>query len=243
MPRDPWLMNRRWIQPGSLARRLEEVTDIAVLSDVLAQEKEAMKAEAYKLERSGILLRVDEGRWPEAFQCATVDEEELGELRRVLPGILRLGYVREVGVESLLLDGGELATGAGTLHVDCTADALSKRPAVPIFSKDRITLQPVTMCQQVAGAALLAYVESRWPEDEAKKNQLVMPCPHPNGFKDMLTGQRIAEQNFQRLGANGCGGWFLFSRLSMISHEPKLGLAMAALRQALSRRGKPRAKL
>uniref|UniRef100_A0A7S1SGH4 Uncharacterized protein n=1 Tax=Alexandrium catenella TaxID=2925 RepID=A0A7S1SGH4_ALECA len=246
MPRDPWMFNRKWAQPYRMLERTE-ITDALLgfggRSPALDGGEEAVGAEALRRERMGLIFRVDEGVWPEAFACATVSEEELAEMRRVKDSIIRMGRVREVGVERLLLDNGEVATGEGTLHVDCTADGLTKRPAVPIFAAGRITLQPVTYCQQVMGAALLAYVESQWPDDDARKNDVLVPCPHPDGIRDWLLASEIQWRNLIALIKSGHGRWVLSSRLSLAAAS---GLAPAlkyGVTKLLFRTPQERAKL
>jgi len=174
---------------------------------------------------------------------ATVSPEEFREMQRVKAGIIRMGYVREVGVERMLLDGGEVATGEGTLHVDCTADGLSKRPAVPIWGEGRITLQPLVICQQTASAAMLAWVEATWPDEDTEKNRL-RPCPHPDGFADFMSDFVIECHNKTTLARSGALGYMLSKRLNTISHESKLSVARVALRLTLARAfSRPAARL
>lgn len=55
------------------------------------------------------------------------------------------------------LDDGAIPTTPNTVHIDCTADGLERRPQVqPVFTDGRITLQSVRTCQQVFSAALIA---------------------------------------------------------------------------------------
>ena len=56
---------------------------------------------------------------------------------------------------------------------------------MPIFNERKITLQSVRTCQQVFSAALLGYVEANY-KDDAKKNELCKPVPHPNTDIDFL---------------------------------------------------------
>ena len=64
------------------------------------------------------------------------------------------------------------------LYVDCSANG-PKRPAMPVFGAGMITLQRVRACQQVFSAALTAHVEAAYPDD-AVKNELCGPVPHPD---------------------------------------------------------------
>ena len=69
--------------------------------------------------------------------------------------------------------------------MDCSADGLEKRPPVPVFDGDRITLQSVRTCQQVFSAAFIAHVAASYP-DNALRNELCTPVPHPDTHLDWL---------------------------------------------------------
>ena len=131
-----------------------------------------------------LLLRIDEATWPTMYRCATVTESEIDALRRI-DNVVRMGRVQRVEADRLVLDGGTLDIDAGTLCVDCTADGLERRPAAPVFDGDRITLQSVRTCQQVFSAAFIAHVEVT-EQDEAQKNLLCTPVPHPDTDVDLL---------------------------------------------------------
>ena len=79
-----------------------------------------------------------------------------------------------------------LQTSAGSLHVDCTADGLERRPPRPIFSMvSGSPLQAVRTCQQVFSAAFIAHVEASY-EDDTVKNQVCQVIPHPNTDLDWV---------------------------------------------------------
>ena len=67
---------------------------------------------------------------------------------------------KESSPNKIVLEGGETATDASTLFVDCTADGAEKRPATAVFDADCITLQSVRGCQQVFSAAFIAHIEA-----------------------------------------------------------------------------------
>jgi hypothetical protein len=71
------------------------------------------------------------------------------------------------------------------VHVDCSADGLAKRPIVPVFDSDRITLQTVRTCQQVFSAAFIAHIEAAYDEPD-HKNELCAVVPHPDTHLDWL---------------------------------------------------------
>ena len=60
-------------------------------------------------------------------------------LRRITD-VIRQGRVRAIEAGGLRLEAGFVPVAAGALYVDCTASAVTRRPAVPVFDGDRITL-------------------------------------------------------------------------------------------------------
>ena len=182
MPRDSWLLDRARIQPDAGLG--------PTLAEGFAQQMKAI-AEADSVEslltnvaEVGQLIRFSEDVWPTMYRCATVTQAELEQLRRI-EGLIRLGRVQRIEADQIVLEEGSVPTGPRTLHVDCAADGLERRPAVPVFAGDKITLQAVRTCQQVFSAAFIAHVEANYP-DEAVKNELTTPVPHPDSEVDFL---------------------------------------------------------
>ncbi|MFJ9619463.1 NAD(P)-binding protein [Streptomyces noursei] len=178
MPRDSWLLDRAHWQPGNLggepdAARLKAVADAHTVQDLFT-----------RLEASGLLLRLSPDIEPTAYRCATVARAELAQLRRI-DDIVRHGRVKRIDENAVELDQTTLPAKPGTLYIDCTADGLERRPAVPVFDHTRITLQAVVPCQQVFSAALTAHVEAAYT-DEATKNTLCAPAQHPNSALDWI---------------------------------------------------------
>ncbi len=182
MPRDSWYLNRRNIQPGKefldstlggQVRGLEVLTKARTVAELFAG-----------LNESGQLLRLSEQHKPTMYRCATVTESELDALRSI-DNVVRLGRVEAITAEQIFLQKGSIPTNRDTLHVDCSADGLAQRPAVPVFSDGKITLQAIRTCQQVFSAGLIAHIEHSYPTD-AEKNALCTPVPHPNSDLDWL---------------------------------------------------------
>jgi hypothetical protein len=182
MPRDSWLLDRANIQPGELfassigrgfTRQLEAIAGATSIDDLFQ-----------RVEASGQLLRFDPDTKPTMYRCATVTVAELEQLRRI-PNIVRKGRVKHIALETIVLDHGNEPTSARTLHVDCSADGLERRPATPVFNGGDITLQSVRTCQQVFSASLIAHVEVNYYSD-AEKNALCAPVPHPDSDIDFL---------------------------------------------------------
>jgi hypothetical protein len=85
----------------------------------------------------------------------------------------------------MVLDGGDVPMRGRALYLDCTADGAEKRPAAAIFDDRSITLQSVRGCQQIFSASLIAHVEGAYPDD-AIKNELCVPLPHPDTDLDWM---------------------------------------------------------
>lgn len=185
MPRDSWMLDRALVQPGadffeaSLGRvvdNMEAVLEATSVPDLFA-----------RLDARGTLLRFDPAVDPTMYRCAIVSRAELEQLRRV-KNVVRMGRVKRVGRDRIELDGGAVPTSPDTVHVDCTADGLERRPTRPVFEGERITLQSVRTCQQVFSAALIGHVEASGRSDD-EKNALAVPVPHPDSHHDWLRNE------------------------------------------------------
>jgi cation diffusion facilitator CzcD-associated flavoprotein CzcO len=185
MPRDSWILNRAFIQPGDAfvnngirfaIEPLKAAVDAADIDDFFE-----------RLEAAELMMRIDASVRPTMYRCATITTAELDQLRRVTQ-IVRLGRVTAIETDRIVMTEGSVPTTPTTIHVDCTADGLARRPEVPVFEGDRITLQAVRTCQQVFSAAFLAHLEAAYGSD-AEKNALATPIPHPNTDLDYLRTQ------------------------------------------------------
>jgi NAD(P)-binding Rossmann-like domain len=176
MPRDAWLLDRANVQPGvefadrfkaNFAARLESIAAATSTDDLFGL-----------LEASGVLLRIDPNVRPTMYRCATVSRPELDQLRRI-QRVVRMGHVERIESGTMVLVGGTLDVDEPALYVDCSADGLERRPSIQIFDGEQITLQSVRGCQQVFSAGLIAHAEVSY-DDDATKNALCVPVPHPN---------------------------------------------------------------
>ena len=221
VPRDSWLINRAITQPGDGFKVGDQLPIIA--------DAESAEAMWLDLEAAGQMLRIDPDRTPEMYRCATVTEIELEQLRRIT-NVIRLGRVRRITATAIELDDGAVETTPGTVHVDCTADGLERRPIVPVFDGDRITLQTVRACQQVFSAALIGFLASRHDLDEAAKNELAGVIPHPDTPMDFVSGSLAHIHNVGRWSADpAIARWLVEARLSPTGGtRPDLGVAIAA---------------
>jgi hypothetical protein len=191
MPRDAWLLDRANLQPGeefffssigSIVRQFEAVVAARNVEDLFD-----------RLEDAGELVRIDKTVRPTIYRCATVSQAELAQLRRI-KGIVRLGYVRAVEETRVVLDRGTLPLSPDALVVDCSACGIPQRPLKPIWADKRITLQMVRTCQPTFSAAIIAYVEAHFDEDQ-QKNGLCAPVPSPNLDTDWLRMLAVTMKN------------------------------------------------
>jgi len=172
-PRDAWTDDRAAIQPLSLVANF---TEWLARQNQACAEAENLRDLFFRLEDSGALVRLDSNVEPSFFRGAILSEAERTTLRSI-EDVVRLGRVVRVGSEHVELEQGSIPTGAGRVHVDCTAAGLAASPNRPIFSDDQITLQWVQSGIAPFSAALIGYVEATRSDDH-EKNRL---CP-PNGF-------------------------------------------------------------
>ena len=226
MPRDSWLIDRVTLQPGP--------TFIKKFRDNYGATLEAIEAATSvedlfdRLEAAGTLLRFDGSVRPTMYRCATVSQPEYDQLRRI-EDVVRLGHVQRIEPDTIVLDGGSVTTPQSTLYIDCTADGAPERPAVPVFDGDRLTLQAVRGCQQVFSAAFIAHCEFAYADD-AVKNELCEPIPHPDRDLDWLRLTRSDLLNFARwLNDPELTDWLAAARLNLLaellpplSHKPRV---------------------
>jgi hypothetical protein len=179
-PRESWLLNRLCTQPG------EEFFHDSIGAQARAYEAFATAPTAdalfEQLEAAGNMLRIDPSVRPQMFHYATVSAGEVEVLRRITD-VVRLGRVQAIEAGGMRLDGGFVPVAAGALYIDCTASAVTRRPAVPVFDGDRITLQMIRMPAPTFSAALAAWVEVHIG-DEARRNELCATCPLPDTVAD-----------------------------------------------------------
>ena len=181
-PRDSWCLDRARIQPGTgffemtvggQAKQMQAIAESSDIDDMFE-----------RLEAEGLLLRFDSEVKPTMYRCATVSQAELEALKTVT-NVVRMGRVQRITSHEIVLDQGTIPTSPGTVHIDCSADGLERRPIVPVFDGDRITLQTVRTCQQVFSAAFIGHVEAAY-DDEAQKNELATVVPHPDTDEDWI---------------------------------------------------------
>jgi hypothetical protein len=182
-PRESWLVNREFVQSGEMVGSLIEGLSLQMQAAV---EAESLPDLFRRLEASRLLLRIDADVEPTMYKAATVDGNELALLRSI-GEVVRLGRVRRIERNRIVLEGGNIPTDANWLHVHCAAAGLNPAPAVPIFAEGRITLQPVRSGLLPFNAAIVAYIEAT-RDDLAEKNRLCPVNRLPDTPLDWLRG-------------------------------------------------------
>ena len=214
-PRDGWMLNRANVQSGeaffantcgSLAQQLEAAAAATDMPDLFK-----------RLEACGELLRIDPQVQPTVYHGAILSEPELAELRRIR-NVVRMGHVKSISASLIELDHGTIALAAGELVVDCSAAGIPGRPAVPVWSGQRITPQWVRSFGTVFSAALIAHIEATF-DDEDAKNALCAPIVPPTLATDWLRMLVVSMGNGQRWNRHAqLQEWLAASRLNRLFH-------------------------
>lgn len=185
-PREAWFLNRAYSQGGELVGTLFEGISLQVEAAAQATSLSDLFA---RLEAAKQLMRVDESVTPTMFRGPTVSVEEVEQLRRI-EGVVRLGKVRRIERDSIVLDEGSIPTSQSHLHVHCAAPGLNPAPATPIFTPERITLQSIRTGLMPFNSALIGFIEAT-RDDVAEKNRLCPPNRLPDTALDWVRGTLI----------------------------------------------------
>jgi hypothetical protein len=186
-PRDPWMLDRAVIQP-----------DPAIYTGMMADTMAAAAAASspddlfLRLEQAGVMLRIDRSVTPTMAKAPTLGQWELALLRQVID-VVRLGHLRYVEQDRLVLDDGEVPMSAGTLVVHCAAPGLKYPPPVPVWGSEAIRLQPIRAGFPCFGAALVGFVEAV-REDDTDKNRICPPTPYANTPTDWCLTQVLGSR-------------------------------------------------
>jgi hypothetical protein len=211
VPRDAWFLDRANFQPGlenferNMGYSLDQfsaIVEAASPADLFA-----------RLEARGALLRLDPTVEPTTYRCCTVSRDELA-LLRTIGDVVRLGRLRAVERDRIVLDQGTLPADPDTLVVDCSASAIQPLPGLPVFDGDRINLFMVRFCQPLFSAAVIAFVESHVDGDDAR-NALCGVVPSPEVPHDWLRMWAATLANGARWRAHpALNAWLMKCRLN-----------------------------
>ncbi len=229
-PREAWWVNRRFQQPHTLlpdfyrgtAIQLEAMAEATSVQDLFA-----------RLEAEEFFVRIDPGVAPTMFRGAVISDAELGLLRRI-EDVVRLGHVRRIERDAIVLDEGSVPTTAGTLHVHCAARGLARPPLRPIFEPGRVTVQPFRWGFPCFQFAMLGVVEATL-ESDAEKNRLCPPLAYWDAGADYLAAFLAGLANEQaRAAYPALQSWAKATRLNPLS-EIELYRAVPSVIEARER--------
>jgi hypothetical protein len=215
-PRDAWFHDRGHFQP------LEQVgaSMAGIALDAEAGAHATTVDDLFeRLEASGRLRRIDPSRPATMYRGTMLSARELDALRQI-EDVVRLGPVRRIEPDRIVLERGEVETGPDVVHVDCTALGLSNAPATPIFQPGRIVLQQVRHFSPSFNAALIGFVEAGW-DDDADKNRLCPPNPYAQSVDDWpRMMRRTWRTEYRWLSEPALAGWVAESRLNLLRALP-----------------------
>jgi hypothetical protein len=210
-PRDAWWMNRKFQQPHTLLPDLLYGTATQIEAMALAGSAEEVLA---RLESEKIFLRVDPDVVPTMFRGAIVSEPELELLRRI-EDVVRMGRVRRIERDTIVLEGGRVPTDAQTVHVHCAARGLARPPLRPIFEPRRVTVQAFRWGFSCYHFEMLGVIEATVVGGDEQKNALCPPFAVWDVSADYLTAFLATMVSTRAMAAHPkLAGWAKTSRLN-----------------------------
>ena len=216
-PREAWWLNRRFHQPHALLPDFYRGT--AIQFEAMAQATSVQDIFA-RLETEQFFLRIDPSVAPSMFRGAVISEAELGLLRRI-EDVVRLGHVRRIERDEIVLDEGRVPTNEETVHVHCAARGTRRPPLRPIFEPGRVTIQPFMWGFACYQFAMLGVVEAT-VESDAEKNRLCPPLAYWDANVDYLSAFLATLANEQARAAHpALASWAKDTRLN-----PRGGIAL-----------------
>jgi hypothetical protein len=229
-PREHWFHHRRHFQPLDLVWETME----GISLDAKAGAEAANLDDLFgRLEASGRLVRIDPSARATMYRITMLSPREIDRLREI-DDVIRLGRVRRIEADRIVLEQGETDTGSDVIHVDCTARGLRSAPVAPVFQPGRIVLQQIRQNSPTFNAALIAFVETHRDED-ADKNRLCPPNPYAGGVEDWPRLMRLTWSTEHRwLSEPDVSAWAARSRLNLLQALPDHA-AEPAVRAALER--------
>jgi hypothetical protein len=175
-PRESWLWNRNFTQPGE--DFFEKVMSMQIaLLETSSKAKDG--AELMRiLAEDDFYLRIDEEVEPEMFHFATISQGEVDILRRI-KRVIRKGRVTSIEAGKLIFGEDTVEVPRGSLFIDCTASAVpfeARKRSGPLFRGDEIVLQPLHVPIVTFSAAMAAFLEANFDNDDIR-NMLAAPGP------------------------------------------------------------------
>jgi NAD(P)-binding Rossmann-like domain len=172
-PRDPWMLNRAVVQP-------DPVVFLGTATDIMRAAEAATSPDHmfFLMEDAGLMLRIDRSVIPTMAKIPTIAQWEIDRLRTI-EHVVRLGHIRRVEQDRLVLAEGDATIAKDAVVVHCAASGLRYSPLVPIWRREAITVQPIRLGFHCFGAALAGFVEATLGDD-TEKNRLCPPSPFSN---------------------------------------------------------------
>ena len=215
-PREAWFLDRAAFQPLDQVGGIIE--GISLDTEAAAQATDIDDL-FQRLESSGRVSRIDPSRPARMYRGTMLSARELQAVRQV-EDVVRLGHVRRIEGDRIVLAQGEVQTGPDVLHVDCTALGLRDAPAVPIFQPGTVVLQQVRQNSPSFNAALIGFVEAHW-DDDRDKNRLCAPNPYASSVEDWpRLMSRTWASEYGWLSEPELSAWVAQSRLNLLRALP-----------------------
>ena len=230
-PRDSWVLPRACFQPLALVGPTLE--DFAQALEILGQ---AVSVEDLyrRLEAGGLARRFDKSVMPTMFRGAILSAAECDALARI-EQVVRLGRIRRLRTDRIVLEHGEIPTDPRQVHVDCTASAFKVNPERAIFDADRITLQGLVGGFTSFSAATIGFVEAT-RSDDADKNRLCVPTRTLDQPSDWIRAYRgMIHTNLMNAADPGMAAWLERTRLNITGglgrhqSDPRIQTALARI--------------
>ncbi len=212
-PRDSWVLPRTCFQPRDLVG-----PTLAVFADALDILARATSVDDLyqRLENAGLARRFDRSVTPTMFRGAILSEAECDALERI-DNVVRLGRIRRLSTERIVLEHGELPNDPRQVHIDCTASAFKVNPERPIFEPGRITIQGLVGGFTSFSAATIGFVEAT-RSDDAEKNRLCRPTRTLNEPSDWIRAYRgMIHTNIMNATDPDMAAWLERTRLNITS--------------------------
>lgn len=224
--RDAWVLPRACFQPLGL---METTLDTFAESLAILAEATGVDDLYRRLEAAGLARRFDRNVTPTMFRGAILSAAECDALERI-EQVVRLGRIRHLGTQRIVLEQGEIPNDPRQVLVDCTASGFQVKPATPIYAPGRITIQGLVGGFTSFSAATIAFVEATRESDE-EKNRMCMPTRALNDPRDWIDAYRgMIRTNIMNAGDPGMAAWLESTRLNITS-----GMARHAGNPAIQR--------
>ncbi len=215
-PSDYWMFNRESIlnHPSRFSRTIGSfVGELEILGRVSTIDEYCAE-----MEKLGVWHRIDPNVTPTKFHAAVCSEREIKLLRQI-KSVVRKGRVTAISDGELTLQHGTYEVPKNTLYIDCSASAGSVMPKQPpVFNGNEINLNIIRPFQPVFGAALIAFLEAKVPDDAARA-----ACTHNVNFHD-TPRQYLAEMLPATMNQGAWGkvppvkDWIERTRLQAMNH-------------------------